>query len=49
MLGNDIYPSSVALVAVSYILLFLGALVNAHIFGTIAVIIQGFDGKAKLL
>ena len=45
MLGNDIYPSNLLLLILSNCTLLLGALINANIFGTIVVIVQGFNRK----
>jgi len=47
--GNDIYPTGVFSFVVSSILLVSGALINANILGTIAVIAQTFNRKAQRL
>ena len=47
MLGNDIYPTNDALLTVCNVTLLLGALINANIFGTTVVIVQGFNRKQQ--
>ena len=47
--GNDIYPRSTYQVILSCCLLISGALINANIFGTIAVILQMFNIKSQRL
>ena len=44
--GNEIYPANLAQFSLSSVLLVCGALINANIFGTIAVIAQTFNRKA---
>jgi len=44
--GNDIYPANPIQYVLSSSLLICGALINANIFGTIAVIAQTFNRKA---
>lgn len=45
--GNDIYPQSTNQYILSCIILVLGALFNAYMFGTIAVIFQTFNKKSQ--
>lgn len=45
--GNDIYPRTFLQFIVASILLICGALINANIFGTIAVIAATFNRKAQ--
>ena len=46
-LGNDIGPDSDIHFMMANLLLIIGAFANAHIFGTIAVIVQSFNIKAQ--
>jgi hypothetical protein len=45
LLGNEIYPSNDFQLLFNNLALLLGALINANIFGTIVVIVQGFNRK----
>lgn len=45
--GNDIYPQTQIQYLVSSCILILGALFNAYMFGTIAVILQTFNRKSQ--
>ena len=45
--GNDIYPENFIQYVLSSALLIGGALINANIFGTIAVIATTFNRKAQ--
>jgi hypothetical protein len=45
MLANDIYPTNLPLLILTNCTMLFGALINANIFGTIVVIVQGFNRK----
>jgi len=47
LMGNDIGPESTPHYIAAYFLLIIGAFFNAHIFGTIAMIVSQFNRKAQ--
>jgi hypothetical protein len=49
MLANDIYPTNLKLLILNNCTMLIGALINANIFGTIVVIVQGFNRKQQIL
>ena len=47
MLGSDIFPSDITETMMSAIGLFVGGLINANIFGELAMIFSELDKKEK--
>ena len=45
LMGNDIQPKSTAHFIAAYSMVIIGAFVNAHIFGTVSVIVQSLNLK----
>lgn len=47
VLGSDIFPSDITEVVMSAVGLFVGGLINANIFGELAMIFSELDKKEK--
>ena len=47
MLGNEIYPIGGLMTAIALFALVMGALINAHIFGTFISIFETYNRRAQ--